>query len=176
MLYYGRPFLSVLYQYYGGRLNQALASGFDQQNHQYFWLYDELATRVNCLRKVILELDALPSFMGIDKEEDAFRCVQGLSSSWFAPDNMVNAPKSDDGVCAYFSDACPYWTGVMEALSSFEGNYDYANLPCFYVDLVEYAIRMVQLYFYVREQLYRPIDRNKFDELMRWKSDMPLSA
>lgn len=176
MLYYGRPFLIYLYQYYGGRLKQALASGFDHQDHQYFWLYNELLLRVNCLRKTMLELDALPSYMAIGKEEDAFRFAQGMSSSCFSQQALEDAPKSEDGSCVYFSDSCQYWAGVLEALGSFEGDYDYKNLPCFYVDLVEYIIRMLQLHFFVREQLHRPIDRNKFDELMRWKPDLGLTA
>lgn len=34
------------------------------------------------------------------------------------------------------------------------------------VDLVEYLVMAVRLYFFIREQQFRPIDRGKYDELV----------
>ena len=45
-------------------------------------------------------------------------------------------------------------------------DYDYTNLAAFYVDLVEYLVMAVRLYFFIREQQFRPIDRGKYDELV----------
>ena len=51
-------------------------------------------------------------------------------------------------------------------MDRFTPDYDYTNLVAFYVDLVEYLVMTVRLYFFIREQQFRPIDRGKFDELV----------
>ena len=45
-------------------------------------------------------------------------------------------------------------------------DYDMNNLPLLYLDLSEYIVRSVRFYLHMREQQC-PIDRSKFDEIMR---------
>ena len=56
--------------------------------------------------------------------------------------------------------------GYQLAVDRFTPDYDYTNLAAFYVDLVEYLVMAVRLYFFIREQQFRPIDRGKYDELV----------
>ena len=60
----------------------------------------------------------------------------------------------------------PYWVDYQLAVDRFTPDYDYTNLAAFYVDLVEYLVMAVRLYFFIREQQFRPIDRGKYDELV----------
>jgi hypothetical protein len=57
--YFGISFLVDLQNYYGNRLRQALVSGFDQKDHKYHWLYEELAYRTNCVRQTCFALEAM---------------------------------------------------------------------------------------------------------------------
>lgn len=59
-----------------------------------------------------------------------------------------------------------YWVDYQLAMDRFTPDYDYTNLTTFYVDLVEYLVMAVRLYFFIREQQFRPIDRGKYDELV----------
>lgn len=59
-----------------------------------------------------------------------------------------------------------YWVDYQLAMDRFTPDYDYTNLAAFYVDLVEYLVMAVRLYFFIREQQFRSIDRGKYDELV----------
>lgn len=174
--YFGISFLVDLQNYYGNRLRQALVSGFDQKDHKYHWLYEELAYRTNCVRQTCFALEAMPAFLMHAKSEDAFTYIYGMTTKWFRAEATKAAPKRDDGTCYFYSDECPYWTDLQVSFDLFGNNYDYDTLPVFYVDLVEYVICSVRLHFFIRESLLRPIDRGKFDELMKWNPDFAKSA
>lgn len=66
----------------------------------------------------------------------------------------------------YYQESNPYWVDYQLAMDRFTPDYDYTNLATFYVDLVEYLVMAVRLYFFIREQQFRPIDRGKYDELV----------
>lgn len=174
--YFGISFLVNLQSYYGSRLQQALASGFDQKDDKFHWLYEELAYRTNCVRQTTLALEAMPTFLMQAKPEEAFSYIYGLTTKWFRQEATENAPKRDDGSCYYYSGDCSYWMELQASFDLFENGYDYAITPLFYVDLVEYVIRSIRLHFFIRESLLRPIDRGKFDELMKWNPDFAKSA
>ena len=174
--YFGLGFLQDLQGYYAERLAQALSSGFEQPDHKYHWLYEELLYRTNCTRQLLLVLNALPQFLDSDKPETAFQYIYGVTLKWFSQESIEGAPRDKDHGCLYFTDACRYWTELDEAFNLLSGDYPYSSKPLFYVDLCEYAIRSIRLHFYIREQLNHAIDRNKFDGLMCWKPALGRSA
>ena len=51
-------------------------------------------------------------------------------------------------------------------MERFQLDYDFAQLSTFYIDLVEYFVMAVRLYFYIREKQFKPIDRGKYDDLV----------
>ena len=53
---------------------------------------------------------------------------------------------------------------------------DYSRLSTFYIDLVEYLVMTVRLYFFIREKQFRPIDRGKYDELVGVRAALPTPA
>ena len=55
-------------------------------------------------------------------------------------------------------------------MDRFTLSYDYTHLSTFYADLVEYIVMTVRLYFFIREKQFRPIDREKYDELVGVKA------
>ena len=174
--YFGISFLLDLQSYYGNRLKQALASGFDKKGHKFHWLYEELAYRTNCVRQTYLALEAMPAFLMQAKPEEAFTYMYGMTTKWFRAEATETASKKDDGSCYFYSDECPYWMELQKSFDAFGTSYDYEAIPLFYVDLAEYVIRSIRLLFFIRESLLRPIDRGKFDELMKWNPDFAKRA
>lgn len=79
---------------------------------------------------------------------------------------LGDQPKDAAGNCSYYQESNPYWVDYQLAMDRFTPDYDYTNLAAFYVDLVEYLVMAVRLYFFIREQQFRPIDRGKYDELV----------
>ena len=65
---------------------------------------------------------------------------------------------------------------MREAMDRFTLSYDYTHLSTFYADLVEYIVMTVRLYFFIREKQFRPIDREKYDELVGVKASLPTPA
>lgn len=92
--------------------------------------------------------------------------VVSSTSSWFSDDVLGDQPKDAAGNCSYYQESNPYWVDYQLAMDRFTPDYDYTNLMAFYVDLVEYLVMTVRLYFFIREQQFRPIDRGKYDELV----------
>lgn len=45
-----------------------------------------------------------------------------------------------------------------------------------YVDLTEYVVRGLRLYIQIRERKFCSIDRGKFDEMMKLKAPLPITA
>lgn len=164
--YFGIDLLQQLRQYYEGRLSLALAKGFDQQDAKYHWLFKELECRVSTLRKLMSMISVLPEFMCRQTEEQVFAMVVSSTSSWFSDDVLGEQPKDAAGNCSYYQESNPYWVDYQLAMDRFTPDYDYTNLAAFYVDLVEYLVMAVRLYFFIREQQFRPVDRGKYDELV----------
>ena len=81
-------------------------------------------------------------------------------------DVLGEQPKDAAGNCSYYQESNPYWVDYQLAMDRFTPDYDYTNLAAFYVDLVEYLVMAVRLYFFICEQQFRPIDRGKYDELV----------
>ena len=79
---------------------------------------------------------------------------------------LGDQPKDSAGNCTYYQESNPYWVDYQLAMDRFTPDYDYTNLAAFYVDLVEYLVMAVRLYFFIREQQFRSIDRGKYDELV----------
>lgn len=174
--YFGIDLLQQLRQYYEGRLSLALAKGFDQQGAQYHWLFKELEYRVSTLRKLMAMISVLPEFMCRQTEDQIFAMVIGHTTTWFSNENLGEQPRDGEGNCLYYQDTNPYWADMREAMDRFTLNYDYTRLPTFYVDLVEYIVMTVRLYFFIREKQFRPIDRGKYDELVGVKAALPTPA
>ena len=152
--YFGVDLLHHLQRHYEQRLSLALSKSFNQTDSRYYWLFKELECRVTMLRKLLAMISALPGFM----------CRQ--TSSWFSDDVLGEQPKDAAGNCSYYQESNPYWVDYQLAMDRFTPDYDYTNLATFYVDLVEYLVMAVRLYFFIREQQFRPIDRGKYDELV----------
>lgn len=175
--YFGIDLLQQLRQYYEGRLSLALAKGFDQQDAKYHWLFKELECRVSTLRKLMSMISVLPEFMCRQTEEQIFAMVIGHTTTWFSNENLGGEqPRDAEGNCIYYQDTNPYWVDMCEAMDRFTPSYDYTRLSTFYADLVEYIVMIVRLYFFIREKQFRPIDREKYDELVGVKAALPTPA
>ena len=174
--YFGIDLLQQLRQYYEGRLSLALAKGFDQQDAKYHWLFKELECRVSTLRKLMSMISVLPEFMCRQTEEQVFAMVVSSTSSWFSDDVLGEQPKDAAGNCSYYQESNPYWVDYQLAMDRFTPDYDYTHLSTFYADLVEYIVMTVRLYFFIREKQFRPIDREKYDELVGVKAALPTPA
>lgn len=164
--YFGVDLLHHLQKHYEPRLSLALSKSFNQADSRYFWLFKELECRVTTLRKILVMISALPGFMCRQTEEQVFAMVVSSTSSWFSVDVLGDQPKDAAGNCSYYQESNPYWVDYQLAIDRFTPDYDYTNLATFYVDLVEYLVMAVRLYFFIREQQFRPIDRGKYDELV----------
>ena len=166
MLFYGKDLLDKLSVYYGERLRTAKEYGFEAPDAKFNWLYLELDFRVKLLRQVRLFLNVLPEFLTNSTEDAAMQYVVGFTSPWFTEKYIGNLPSDKEGGCVYFHDSNPYWAAISEVMDNMDTDSDFSVLPMFYLTLCEYVIRNLRLYFFLREQLYKPIDREKFDELM----------
>lgn len=164
--YFGVDLLHHLQRHYEQRLSLALSKSFNQADSRYYWLFKELECRVTMLRKLLAMISALPGFICRQTEEQVFAMVVSSTSSWFSDDVLGEQPKDAAGNCSYYQESNPYWVDYQLAMDRFTPDYDYTNLATFYVDLVEYLVMAVRLYFFIREQQFRPIDRGKYDELV----------
>lgn len=174
--YFGIGLLQHLKQYYEGRMSLAMSKGFEKTDAQYNWLYLELEHRVLTLRRLLAMLDVLPDFMCRQTEDQIFAMVVGHTSGWFSEATIGEQPHDADGHCPYYQDSNPYWVDLQEAMERFSLDYDFSRLSTFYVDLVEYLVMAVRLYFYIREKQFRPIDRGKYDELVGVRASLPTPA
>lgn len=164
--YFGIDLLHHLQRHYEQRLSLALSKSFDQPDSRYFWLFKELECRVTTLRKLLVLTSALPGFLCRQTEEQVFTMVVNFTSPWFSDQMLGDQPKDATGSCSYYQESNPYWVDYQLAMDRFTQDYDYSNLVTFYVDLVEYLVMAVRLYFFIREQQFRPIDRGKYDDLV----------
>lgn len=177
MLYYfGQEFLQGLQNYYGQRLALALERGYDASGNKYFWLYTELELRIKAIRQTILFLNALPRFMGTSTGEESMGYVAKYIGDFFSSESIGEEKRSDGQEHPYFNASNPYWTQFQEALDNFGMEYDMTLLPMLYVDLTEYVVRGLRLYFQIRERKFCAIDRGKFEDLMQPKAPLPVTA
>ena len=93
-------------------------------------------------------ISVLPEFMCRQTEEQVFAMVVSSTSSWFSDDVLGEQPKDAAGNCSYYQESNPYWVDYQLAMDRFTPDYDYTNLATFYVDLVEYLVMAVRLYFF----------------------------
>lgn len=147
--YFGVDLLHHLQKHYEPRLSLALSKSFNQADSRYFWLFKELECRVTTLRKILVMISALPGFMCRQTEEQVFAMVVSSTSSWFSVDVLGDQPKDAAGNCSYYQESNPYWVDYQLAVDRFTPDYDYTNLAAFYVDLVEYLVMAVRLYFFM---------------------------
>lgn len=174
--YYGKALLVHLTQYYEQRMALAITKHFDVEGSQYHWLYLELAHRVSTLRKVQEVLSVLPEFMCHKSADEIFAMVIGHTTAWFSNAGLGELPRDDAGNCTYYQDSNPYWVDYQAAMDRFSISYDYTHLATFYVDLTEYVVMSIRLYFYIREHQFKPIDRKQYEELVGVQAVLPVSA
>lgn len=174
--YFGVDLLQHLKKHYEARLSLAISKGFDQQSDRYHWLFTELQYRVTILRRVMAVLNVLPDFLCRQSADQIFAMVIGHTTPWFSDENLGEKPRDGNGSCLYFHDSNPYWLDYQSALERFHLDYDYERLSTFYIDLVEYFVMAVRLYFYIREKQFKPIDRGKYDDLVGVRAVLPAPA
>lgn len=174
--YYGKALLNRLTQYYEQRLSLAITKQFDVEGAQYHWLYLELAHRVSTLRRVQELLSVLPEFMCRKSADEVFAMVIGHTTAWFSDAALGELPRDNAGNCTYYQDSNPYWVDYQAAMDQFSITYDYTRLATFYVDLTEYFVMAIRLYFYIREHQFKPIDRKQYTELVGVRASLPVTA
>ena len=123
--------------------------------------------RLLTLDQTIRFIDALPKFMAVSSEEHIFQYVMNFATSLFKRDGIGEIQRNDLDQHPYFNDMNPYWVQMNETLDSMGVDYDTKLLPLLYIDLTEYVVRSVRLYFQIREKSISAVDRGKFDQLMK---------
>ena len=170
--YYGVDLLNEIQEYYLPRFRLAEERGYAVQNSKYFWLFEELQQRIRMLRQTLLFLETLPKFMQCEDEYRPLQYVVSYVGKLFTVESIGEIARSEQDIHPFFNDSNPYWEDLQEALNHFDQSYDMNNLPLLYVDLCEYVVRAIRLYFQVRERQFKAIDRGKFDAIMHLKAPM----
>lgn len=165
--YFGIGFLDELTEYYQPRYRLAVERRFNEESSKYHWLYLELKERLLVIRQVRQFLKALPAFIVAAEEDQIFRYVVTYATAFFKDEPVASIARNEDDVHPFFNDDNPYWYQMQEVLNSFDSSYDTKNLPLLYIDLCEYTIRCLRLYLQIREGCGQPIDRGKFDAIMK---------
>lgn len=168
--YYGVELLTELQEYYLPRFRLAEERGYAVQNSKYYWLFGELQQRIRVLRQTLLFLESLPKFMQCEDEFKPLQYVVSYVGKLFTVESIGEIARSEQDIHPFFNDSNPYWEDLQEALNHFDQTYDMNNLPLLYVDLCEYVIRAIRLYFQIRERQFKAIDRGKFDAIMHLKT------
>ncbi len=174
--YYGTALLDRLKQHYETRMSMALSRGFDVDGSEYHWLFLELSHRVVTLRKVQAILSVLPEFMCHKTTDEVFAMVIGHTTAWFSDASIGELPRDGAGNCTYYQDSNPFWVDYQMSMDRFTMDYDYTRLATFYVDLVEYFVMAVRLYFFIRERQFKAIDKKKYEELVGVRAALPTPA
>lgn len=168
--YYGVNLLNELLEYYLPRFRLAEERGYSVQSSKYYWLFEELQQRMRTLRQTLLFLESLPKFMQCEDEYKPLQYVVSYVGKLFTVESIGEIARSEQDIHPFFNDNNPYWQDLQEALEHFDQTYDMKNLPMLYVDLCEYVARAIRLYFQIREQRFKAIDRGKFDAIMHLKA------
>lgn len=165
--YLGRELIHALHKAYSERFQLAVDRGFSNPDSKYYWLFEELSYRVRLLRQVDLFLNSLSQYMPSSDGEKPMYYVVSYTTDLFSQNRIGEAAFNREGKEQYIHESCTYWQEMQEVLDMMSGKYDFQNLPLYYVDLCEYAVRAVRLHLYIREKEFRAIDREKFDALMQ---------
>lgn len=161
LMYFSEELLQELLDYYLPRFHLAEERGFSTPDSKYIWLYEELRLRISVLRQAQLFMKALPKFMDSADRDKPMQYAVSYSSTIFAPEQLGTADAS-----SFFNDTNPYWLDFQEVSDHFTADYDFSDLPLYYVDLCEYIVRTVRLYLQVRETAIHAIDKGRFAEFM----------
>lgn len=164
-LYYGLDMLQYLQTHYEPRLALALERGFDDEKSKYHWLFSELETRVNTLRRSMAFLSVLPLFIKERTAEQALTLILSFGRDWFGEESLGRLARDVRGNCSYFSNGNPYWKAFMEISDEIGEKEEQSSQVELYVDLTEYMVRLLLLYFYVRDKQFKSIDRGGFESL-----------
>lgn len=167
MKYCQATLFSSLCEYYSERHSKALMREYDQPGSKYHWLYQELAERVTTLSNAKLFMEALPLFM---REDEG--CEKSLSYvTSYVGELFVGIPCEQ-----LLKEGNVYWDDFMEVQEVINRKAELTfqpQVPQFYLDLCEYVVRCIRLYFYVREKVVCAIDRDKFDSVMDMRLAIP---
>ena len=164
-IYLGTELFQSMLDHYLPRYQLAFERGYTEEGSQYYWLYIELKERILAIRQAQKFLNALPLFMQQGNEEQSLQYVVSYVSTLCAQLASENQEQGS-GVTSVNRSEDPYWLQANEVWSQMQEGYDMNNLPLLYLDLSEYLVRAVRFYLHMREQ-QRPIDRDKFDAIMR---------
>jgi hypothetical protein len=164
--YFGTDLLKKLQGYYEPRLALAIKNGFDDADNRYHWLFAELDLRVKALRRSLELIGAMPALIANSKPDDVFSVVVHHITAWFGADMIGDGPKDEDGKTIYFTDKNPHWSDFMKASDRFTVDYDYTKTGEFLLDITEYIVTALRLFFGIREAQFRPIDRGKYDSMV----------
>ena len=176
LAYFGPELLLELKEYYVKRLQSAIQRGYTEPGSQYHWLYLELQSRTLTLSQAMRFLDVLPKFMATSTEEQIFQYVMNYATGYFKVDKIGDIQRDAQDKHPFFQDANPYWAQMNEVLDSMGMDYDTGLLPLLYMDLSEYIVRSIRLYFQIREKTIHAVDRGKFDQLMKVGGTLTSSA
>ena len=161
LMYFSEALLQERLDYYLPRFRLAEERGFSAPDSKYIWLYEELRLRISVLRQAQLFIESLPKFMEGADHDKPMQYAVSYTSAIFAPEQLGTADLEP-----FFNDANPYWLDFQEASDHFTADYDFSDLPLYYVDLCEYIVRTVRLYLQIRETAIHAIDKGRFAELM----------
>lgn len=165
--YLSKDLLDEVRSTYAERFRLAHDRGYSDPSSKYYWLYEELGYRLRLLRQVNLFLNSLSMYMASRDGEQPMYFVVSYTTNLFTEKRIGEAAFNRKDKEMFFHESCTYWQEMQEVLNLMSHDYDFANLPMYYVDLCEYAVRAVRLHLYIRERAFHAIDREKFDTLMQ---------
>ena len=165
--YLGTELISEIQKAYSERFQLAVERGYSEPGSKYYWLFEELSYRTRLVRQVNLFLNSLSLYMTSKDGDKPMYFVVSYITDLFTEKRIGEAAFNRAGKEQFFHESCTYWQEMQEVLDVMAHGYDFTNLPMYYVDLCEYAVRAVRLHLYIRERKFHAIDRDKFDDLMR---------
>lgn len=162
---YNTSLLKRVLDYYEQRLSKAVEMGIPQApDHPHYPVYRELVLRVETLRTGILYADALVAFM---KDDDLFVYIARYVNSLFqktSEEETQNEVMKALESCSTQENCV--WKDLMDAMDRFTGQYDYTQIPLFYLDIVHYVVCALRLFLVVREAVYN-VDRGKLEAYLQ---------
>ena len=114
--------------------------------------------------------------MTSENAEAAISYVVRYTSAWFKRNRIGEFEGTEAGSNPYFKDSNHYWVEFQEVVEAIDTTYDCTLHPLLYVDLCEYVVRCLRLYFFVREMQFKPIDRGNFEALMGCQESLKAPA
>lgn len=162
---YNTSLFKRILNYYEQRLNKAVEMGIPQApDHPHYPVYRELVLRIDTLRAGILYADALVAFM---KDDDLFVYIARYVNSLF---QKTSGGETQDEIMKVLESCSAQenyvWKELMDAMDRFSSQYDYTQIPLFYVDIVHYVVCALRLFLVVREAVYN-VDRGKLEAYLQ---------